>query len=641
VERRQFSGVIGRNEIALRIARDASTSAPDVAQWGALANAADAPAFCTAWLALVCSRLPGVVAGLIVLRKHGQAGPPLAVTWPDPGRVQFDLKPFAERAFSDRRTVIAIARNEADAPKTHPVGVVVAVPVGVGDEPFAVAAVALTAARGTGLASPETIAERLRWGAGWLEAVPWAERAGDATTKIERAAAGLDLLAVAGAEQRLTASAMAIANDLAMRFRCDRVAIGTIARNCTIRLRAISHSASFRKQSALVDAIENAMEEAVDQGAVVAYPPNEAAKQMASFAHRALAKHIALPAVTLATVPMGGADGPIGAITLERHRDEPFDSATLDLIETIASLLGPILARQQHAERLIAGRIADLVMEGIAALFGRRRPGLKLAAAASIALAIVLAFAQGEHRVTAKSVLEPEVQRAAVASFDGYIRTALVRAGDSVRQGDVLASLDDRDLVLDQLKWRAEQDKLLQKEREALANHDRASVSVLAAQIRQARSQLALADEKLTRTRILAPFDGLVVSGDLSQMLGSPVEKGKVLFEIAPLESYRLIVQVDERDVRYVKVGQTGTLALAGIPGHPLPFTLTKITPVTVAEEGRNSFRIEARLADIDVAVRPGMEGVAKIEAGQRSLIWIWTHAIFEWLRLTAWKYLP
>ena len=88
--------------------------------------------------------------------------------------------------------------------------------------------------------------------------------------------------------------------------------------------------------------------------------------------------------------------------------------------------------------------------------------------------------------------------------------------------------------------------------------------------MRQADAQLALAEEKLTRSRILAPFDGIVVSGDLSQMLGSPVEKGKTLFEIAPLNSYRLIVQVDERDVRYIAVGQGGTVALAGRPGEPV-----------------------------------------------------------------------
>ncbi len=118
-------------------------------------------------------------------------------------------------------------------------------------------------------------------------------------------------------------------------------------------------------------------------------------------------------------------------------------------------------------------------------------------------------------------------------------------------------------------------------------------------------------------------------------------KRERLLFEIAPLNSYRLIVHVDERDVRYIAIGQSGTVALAGSPGDPLPLTLSKITPVTVAEEGRNSFRVEARLTELGPQLRPGMEGVAKIETGQRSIVWIWTHAVVDWLRLAAWKYLP
>ena len=155
----------------------------------------------------------------------------------------------------------------------------------------------------------------------------------------------------------------------------------------------------------------------------------------------------------------------------------------------------------------------DRVGDGFVALFGPRRPGLKLGAIGVIALALFLVFAKGEHRVTAKSVLEGEVQRAAVAPFDGFIRAAPVRAGDTVKSGDLLAALEDRDLVLDRLKWRAERDKLVQKQREARAKHDRTNLVILDPQIRQAESQLALAEEKLSRARILAPFDGIVVSG--------------------------------------------------------------------------------------------------------------------------------
>src|SRR6185312_13420013 len=190
-------------------------------------------------------------------------------------------------------------------------------------------------------------------------------------------------------------------------------------------------------------------------------------------------------------------------------------------------------------------------------------------------------------------------------------------------------------------KWSAERDKLVHKQREALAKRERSALIVLGAQIQQALSQLTLVEERLARVRVLAPFDGVVVSGDLSQMLGSPIEKGKVLFEVSPLTAYRIILQVDERDIGYVVPGQKGTVALAGIPSTALPLELTRITPVAVAEDGRNTFRIEARLTELDPRIRPGLEGVAKLDAGQRSLLWIWTRSLLDWLRMAAWKYLP
>ena len=63
------------------------------------------------------------------------------------------------------------------------------------------------------------------------------------------------------------------------------------------------------------------------------------------------------------------------------------------------------------------------------------------------------------------------------------------------------------------------------------------------------------------RTRLVAPFDGVVVKGDLTQSLGSPVAKGDVLFEVAPLDGYRVILSIDERDISDVREGGRGRLA--------------------------------------------------------------------------------
>ena len=193
----------------------------------------------------------------------------------------------------ERRTVVSPGRKVSDT-SVQPVGLFVALPLGPGSQPIAVAAVALASGSSAALA-PENVAEQLRWGAGWLEALPWAQRSEDASTESARAASSLDLLAAIGEQPRLQGMAIAVANDLAARLRCDRVSLGVIRRNGSIRLRAISHSASFKGQGRLVDAIENAMEEALDQRSSVAYPPLPSTERTVTMAHRALTEIIRVP----------------------------------------------------------------------------------------------------------------------------------------------------------------------------------------------------------------------------------------------------------------------------------------------------------------------------------------------------------
>ena len=251
----------------------------------------------------------------------------------------------------------------------------------------------------------------------------------------------------------------------------------------------------------------------------------------------------------------------------------------------------------------------------------------------------VLVFLPLPYRVSAKTVTEGEIQRVAAAPFEGFLAASFVRAGDTVAKGQPLAQLDDHDLRVERSKWASERDQYDNKLREAMAGHDLTAMQVVGAQLREAQAQLDLLDDKLSRVKVLAPYDGVVVTGDLSQQIGTPLEAGKKLFEIAPLHSYRIILQVDERDIAQVREGQDGQLVITGLAGAPMPFTVAKIMPVATAQDGRNFYRVEARLKQDSPLLLPGMEGVGKIGAGRRKLGWVLLHGLFDWLRLNLWSW--
>ena len=168
---------------------------------------------------------------------------------------------------------------------------------------------------------------------------------------------------------------------------------------------------------------------------------------------------------------------------------------------------------------------------------------------------------------------------------------------------------------------------------------------VLEARVAQADAELELLSAQLKRTTLRAPLDGVVVSGDLSRALGAPVTRGQVLFEVAPLDDYRVVLQVDERDMSGLRIGQRGALALTGMPQARLPIVVQKIGTSAQDADGRNVVRVEARLAanrkENLGALRPGMHGVAKVATGERRLLWIWTHDLVDWARLALWSGLP
>ncbi len=593
-----------------------------------------------AWLALQCESLPGAAGGLLLLRT-AEGGTAQQAAWPA-GRDPADLLRLGERALAEQRSVVAWGRREPGAQGA--VALFVAQPLGPDAAPHAAVAVALAVPGGIDRADPEGIARQLRAAGGWLDAWRWRQPLQAAQNRIAIAAAGLDILAATGEQKGLTASAMALVNSLAARLACDRVSLG-LARRSGVRLQAVSHAAEFQQGGRIADAIEDAMDEALGQDATVTWPQDDAngtARRIA-VAHRDLAGATGGRGALASVVLPGPGGKPAAVLTLERHREAPFAPDELRLAETVAALTGPLIALHGAERRWISGRLRDLATGALTALFGPARPALKLAACLALALLATLALVEGEYRVTARSVVEGEIQRAAVAPFDGYIRTAPVRAGDTVRAGDILATLDDRDLALDRLKWQAERDKLSQKHREALAKRERATMAVLSAQLAQAEAELSLAEEKLARSRSHRAVRraGRLRRPPPDARLAHRARQGAV--RTGPASG--LAPGAEGRRARS-RAGSPPA-STANSPSPPCPPSACRSPsaaspPSPSPRTGATSSASRRALdAASDGALRPGMEGVAKIETGPRRLLWIWTHAVLDWLRLAAWQWLP
>ncbi|CAN7346759.1 HlyD family efflux transporter periplasmic adaptor subunit [Pseudoduganella sp. LjRoot289] len=577
-----------------------------------------------AWLDQTCRGLSGTLAGIVVRHMPEGGAYVLAAAWPGQA-AGLHLLPLSERCLAAREMVLHDAGG----------ALVVAVPLPAGPSSSGPLAGVLVLEAETAVLSAADIIAAATVAARYLNQIVMGNLgAGEDAAGAQLRRQG-ELLRVVCGPAVFPHAALDTVNWLASQFDCTRVGLGML-RKGRIVLQALSHSAWFERKSHAVAAMESAMDEACDQRRSVVLPPVPGLRPALAIAHRAAAGGMSVCSVVLA-----GGDGlGAGVLYFERAPGRGFSLAEVQVLEQIGQSAGPVLEAKDQAYRWLGGRTRLARARLLAHLRDPRRPALRAGLALGAVALAALTLLDATWRVGADAAIEGEQQRAIPAPFDGYLASAAVKAGLVVRKGQALAELDTRQIRLEAQRWQAEAAQHESRYRDAMARHDRPAGALAQAQAQQAQAQLMLAQDRLAQAALTAPFDAYVVSGDLTQRIGMPVEQGKTLFELAPLDAYRVIVKVDERDVRAVQPGQRGELVLSGMPGQRLAFRVTNIAAAEAAD-GRNAFRVEARLEQAAPALRPGMQGVAKIEAGQRSLLWIWTHSAWHWLQLQLWKWRP
>ena len=248
-------------------------------------------------------------------------------------------------------------------------------------------------------------------------------------------------------------------------------------------------------------------------------------------------------------------------------------------------------------------------------------------------------------KISAPAYLEGAEQRAVVAPFDGFLSATHVRPGMAVAEGQALLELDTTDLRLRVDTLNGERNQIQKEYDSALADLDQARARIEKARLERVDAELAMVTSNIERSALTAGLNGVIVRGDLSRELGSPVSRGQVLAEIAPLDNYRIAVYVSESDIRYIDQKQAGAVTFTAIPNRRYAVAVKHIVAVADsdqnARDGLNRFRVEAELLESSDELRPGMEGVAKIEVGRASLAYNLFRHLFSWIQMTLWTYLP
>ena len=239
-------------------------------------------------------------------------------------------------------------------------------------------------------------------------------------------------------------------------------------------------------------------------------------------------------------------------------------------------------------------------------------------------------------RVKGTMEVQAEVSRAVVPPFAGFLESFEVRPGDRVEEGQIVARLDTRELKLslDELNERIA--TLSTQKDNALARGELAQARQYEAELDEAMASSDLINERIALAELRAPMTGVVSRGDLEKLVGAPVDASKALFEIVG-PGIRVLIEVNERDIGRVEVGQKGSVASRAQPGQSIGVTVVRVNPVAQPREGANVFVLEATFDETPEWVRPGMTGTSRLNDGWSTPLWELSRPLVDAFRMWTW----
>lgn len=238
--------------------------------------------------------------------------------------------------------------------------------------------------------------------------------------------------------------------------------------------------------------------------------------------------------------------------------------------------------------------------------------------ASALELPIVKPTTGTIHRwVSLPSTLAPWQQATLHAKVTGYIATLTVDKGDTVKAGQVLATLEVPELQSDISKSKAEVTAAQIEVKRLHAARAKSPDLILPQAIDDAEAKLAIAQASLERSEtqiqfatLKAPFDGIITArhADPGSLATANTTK---LLEVTDLSTVRLQIPVTELETGLVTVGKPVKAQIDAAGATPVEASISRIA--YALDPATRTMLAEADLKNPELKLRPGMYAMTKI----------------------------
>ncbi len=338
-------------------------------------------------------------------------------------------------------------------------------------------------------------------------------------------------------------------------------------------------------------------------------------------------------------LPLIDDQGRLGLLSFESSDPDFLTTAHIEIIKVLAgqstvALRNASLYREvpfiNVLEPLLHRKQQFMAME-------KRRRVLFIAAATAVILFLI--FCPLPMRVSGDATVGSSHLARVQSTLEGVVKDVLVREGDHVKQGDILARMDDWNYRADQAQAQAKYDEAVSAMKHALAVNDGAQAGQERIKAEYWNAELGRSRQLLEHTIVHAPFDGIITTPHMETFVGRHLAAGDTLAEVVQTSTVSVDVAVPESDALLLRSGENASVKLESFPLHTFRGEVSVVAPQGQVVSEKRFFVARVNVTNADGLIRPGMQGQGKISVGWHPAGYLFFRgpAMWIWSKLWSW----
>ena len=336
-------------------------------------------------------------------------------------------------------------------------------------------------------------------------------------------------------------------------------------------------------------------------------------------------------------IPLNDDTGRVGMLCLESRDPDFLSVAHLEILQVLASQATVALRNAQMYKEVPFISVLEPVLVRKRKFMAMEKRRRTLIVAGAVAALIFLVAFPLPLRVDGAAAVVPLRQAEIQPETDGVVSKVLVKEGQLVNAGQVVAEMEDWNAQSAVAEAQSRYQSALLEMNNALASNDGTQAGVQRVQAQYWKAELDRAQELLSHSQLRSPIAGAIATPHVEDFVGRKLGRGDSFAEVVDTSRAIVDVAADDTDAGLLQVGQPASVKLNSYPTRTFHGEVVIVSPKAQSVQDSTVFYSRVSVPNSDGAIRTGMEGRGKIRIGWRPAGYVFFRGPFFWAYSKLW----